>query len=1113
MASLTSNLLTLNTNVVTSQGNLDEIRQLLQRERIDIAFLQEVAVPSFDFYGYSESVNLGPNKRGTALLWRSELRLTDLVALPSGRAIAASFGEVRVVCVYAPSGTNKQGERHAFFAEELAALFAGGATKVVIGGDFNSVQEAKDTTGHFKACGALDSMVRGLSLCDTWRTLTSDPGFTYHTTGCHSRLDRIYVSSTYRPHVKSVHKHAVSFGSHQGMSAHVNLHVAYLPRGPSYWKAARYTFMDERFVPQLTDEWQEWVRHQRRYPDIAEWWDRYGKPRIQGFCRRFYREYWKEKSSMKEHYRQCLEELYAKPDLTAEDMEEARALKEQLHQLQRTDLLRAQEVNKAAMPCSGEEPSMHTIIAVKKKSDSSIISTVRGADGAVLSTQPDISAAFVSEYRSTFAAPQHPLNTESYILKNIQPTLTDADRQCLSAPITKEELKRAMRKGPKNKSPGPDGLPAEFYQVTWDLIGDTMLQIFNTQLQRGSICPSQLGGVMVLLPKVAKPSTVKDYRPLTMLNADYKMLARVITARITGVAHKVLHPMVVQPGGARNITASLGDLRDAVSYFDFTQKPACLLSADIVGAFNFVRHDFLYEVMRRMGFGEDFIAIMKALYTGGTTRVQVNGYLSVAFQVLRSMRQGCPASAIVFSIVISPLIVALSSRITGLTVGDIKFRASAYADDVYALLTRDEDAHAVQDVFTDYEEVSGLAVSERKTHVIALGTWIPGEHPMSYQYVTHCRILGIIFASDIKTMAEKTWDIVVNAANGVLNANWFRALNLVQKVWFVSTYVLSKLWYVAQVLPIPEDAAVRLQRLINKWLWAGSTFTVPFRLLCAPRTAGGLGLLHPLWKALSLFMGRWAAAPLLLRHTFSAAWLDVLATHWPPQDAAVRSSIPDSLLHYKRYHCHRPAAALDLQPPVCARAVHRALYDQLMAANPAAPPRAERLATRTVEWPLVWRSISRSWHGSATVSWWYIAVHDLVRTRYREHHHIDSNKVVRTPPTCMACGRVDTLLHRLTQCGAAADVWSWLNRVLGRLPQDIFIRPDRQWTPKKLHATMSWVLGKAVRYMLEGRHGQRSLQDFKVFLRQATHQLDETDQRRFGVYMARITSALSAPPL
>ncbi|KAK3922815.1 Transposon TX1 uncharacterized 149 kDa protein [Frankliniella fusca] len=1097
MATLTTNILSLNLSVITAVGNLNELRSLLNREYVDIVLLQEVAIPAFDFYGYSECVNLGPDKRGTALLWKSALPISDVCSLPSGRAIAATFGDVRIVCVYAPSGTSGAQERRAFFAQDLALLFAEGAQKVVLGGDFNCVLEAKDTTGGFRKCAELQQLVSGLGLCDTWRTLSSDPGYTYHSAGCRSRLDRIYVSSAFKRNIKSVHRHTVTFGNHQAVSAHVELQVAYLPMGPSYWKAARYTFRHRDFLPLFKAKWREWEHQQRRYKDIADWWDLLAKPRIQSFCKWFAKEYWKEQKGTMDFYRQCLDELYAKRTLTAEDHEEIRELRDKIGDLLRAGMSKVCENDKSSTPCGGEEPSMYTVISAKKKRESRTITRLEGEDGGVHTTQQAISTAIVTEFSSKFSAPVTPLDLDCPILEDIQDCLSPQDRQALAADVTAEELLHALKKSPRNKSPGSDGLPAEFYTVTWDVIGTTVLQVVNTVLQRGRLCRSMLVGIMVLLPKVAKPATIKHYRPLTMLNADYKLIARVIAVRMTAVVSKAVHPMVVQFGGQRNISAALCDLRDVVAYHGLVQRPGCLLSADIVGAFDNVRHDFLFEVLRRMGFGSDFVAMMKTLYNGGQTRVQVNGYISRPFPVESSVRQGCPVSAVNFTCVISVLIQALHQRLTGLQEGAVSFKATAYADDVTVLLGSAADVDAVQEVFGGFAAVSGLAVSCAKTKAIPLGTWDPAEFPLPYDYVDNCRILGVIFARTVPDMINLTWSKVVSAANAVVHANYGRTLNLVQKVWFASTYVLSKLWYVAQVLPPPKDSVERLQSLVAGWLWAGSFFRVPFRLVCAPRSAGGLGLLHPYWKAQSLFIGRWLACLVQDAGSFAGTILEVLADRWPLTGDASSCQIPDCVIHYREYFKSRKDRVLALPLDEGARALHRAVYEQLLGEDPPDPPRPARIAGRPVQWDIAWHAISRSWHGSATRSRWYTAVHDVVATECRLH------AVGRVQSAnCARCGARDTLLHRLTECGAAGEIWGWVRRAIGPLPNDILIRPDMRWQPKQRCAAHQWVLGKTVRYVLEEQIDTVSLRSFHRFLKEAHGQLDTaTAPKRFGTYL------------
>ncbi|KAK3931762.1 Transposon TX1 uncharacterized 149 kDa protein, partial [Frankliniella fusca] len=310
--------------------------------------------------------------------------------------------------------------------------------------------------------------------------------------------------------------------------------------------------------------------------------------------------------------------------------------------------------------------------------------------------------------------------------------------------------------------------------------------------------------------------------------------------------------MAVQPGGVRNITASLCDLRD----------PGCLVSADIEGAFNNVRHDYLYAVLMWMGFGADFVDIMRTVYTGGNMRVQVNGYLSKHFAVERSVRQGCPLFMVAFILAISPLIDALYARLGGVHARDAHFVATAYADDVTVLVREDQDVLRLRQALAEFKEVSGLAVNEQKTVAIALGTWNTERHTLPYRYVESARILGVIFAKDVTTMSSRTWATVTGAAIGILGQHTHRKLNIVQRVWFAQTYCLSKLWYVAQVPSVPDGVVTALNKAVGDFVWRGSVFRVPFRNLCSPRTEGGLGLLHPKWKSQVLFMGRWMSTVL-----------------------------------------------------------------------------------------------------------------------------------------------------------------------------------------------------------------------------------------------------------
>ena len=85
----------------------------------------------------------------------------------------------------------------------------------------------------------------------------------------------------------------------------------------------------------------------------------------------------------------------------------------------------------------------------------------------------------------------------------------------------------------KGKSPGNDGFPAEFYQIFWIDLGDLYLNCINRAYQEGLLAISQRRGTITLLPKPKKnPFYIKNWRPITLLNCDYKLVAKAISFRI-----------------------------------------------------------------------------------------------------------------------------------------------------------------------------------------------------------------------------------------------------------------------------------------------------------------------------------------------------------------------------------------------------------------------------------------------------------------------------------------------------------------------------------------------------------------------------------------------------
>ena len=126
-------------------------------------------------------------------------------------------------------------------------------------------------------------------------------------------------------------------------------------------------------------------------------------------------------------------------------------------------------------------------------------------------------------------------------VKNI-PRLNKQQQDLCEGLITAEECWSVIQSLAKNKSPGTDGLTAEFYLRFWDDIKLPFLDCLNECFENGELSISQRRGIISLLPKKNKdPLYLKNWRPISLLNTDYKIATKCIAKRLEKVPPELIN--------------------------------------------------------------------------------------------------------------------------------------------------------------------------------------------------------------------------------------------------------------------------------------------------------------------------------------------------------------------------------------------------------------------------------------------------------------------------------------------------------------------------------------------------------------------------------------------
>jgi hypothetical protein len=111
----------------------------------------------------------------------------------------------------------------------------------------------------------------------------------------------------------------------------------------------------------------------------------------------------------------------------------------------------------------------------------------------------------------------------------------------LTIPFTKEEIDHVIKMMPADRAPGPDGFTGIFLKSCWDVIKEDFYKLCNQFFDGNLNLESINEGFITLIPKTNAPTSLNDYRPITLLNCCLKVITKILANRLQRIILKIVH--------------------------------------------------------------------------------------------------------------------------------------------------------------------------------------------------------------------------------------------------------------------------------------------------------------------------------------------------------------------------------------------------------------------------------------------------------------------------------------------------------------------------------------------------------------------------------------------
>ena len=613
----------------------------------------------------------------------------------------------------------------------------------------------------------------------------------------------------------------------------------------SYWKMNTSYLKDPDYISMITSLWLDWRQQKTQYTDLNLWWD-YGKIKLKQASQLYGIHKKKAYTTLKNTLQaelQDIEQTISK-NSDPEIIERSNRIKAQLNELSNQYTHASITIAQSIVLNESDTCSRFFFEIEKTKAQTNSILHLK--DEKQIVTDPDLIKEKILSFYTQLYSPE-PVE-EDMIQKLCQQVtpLSELSAVNLETPITLDEVLEAIKLQNNNKTPGLDGIPADFYKCFAELLAPDLLDMYLFSLEKGILPISSRRAVISLLPKSGDLGLITNWRPVSILCSDMKIFTRIIMNRLKPFLNDIIGNDQAYSIPGRYIHDNLHLIRDLVSLANIQNKDLALVNLDQKKAFDRVNHHYLFQLLKAYNFHPYFLSLIQLAYADPSFILKINNSLTAPSPFRRGLRQGCSLSAALYVLAIEPLLnlIRNNNDIYGFSFLGHNAKISAYADDITCFITRDTSWQPLAESLAIYEKASNASVNLQKSRGFWAGAWKNRlDSPLEITWTNQpIKLLGIILGNCNTSFLN--YEKVIESTKNTLK-KWIpiaKALSYRGRMLVINQLCAPRLWHKFRCINPPEKLLDELRKIYFQFFWQG-THWVKKELMALPLEEGGQGII------------------------------------------------------------------------------------------------------------------------------------------------------------------------------------------------------------------------------------------------------------------------------